>query len=159
MKFEEVTPFCFVFRTGTWKIFMKTHSIESRTGKYTVCRLVLAYYSPEILQTGAMKGLMGNAKQHEWHNYNLRFKGRLFQNEGTREGCLVFCCKSIYYWLTVTLWQASDGLEAGISSFFPVEDYNQRVVEHWTKYRQLTNQTEEGHWRREEREADILTAD
>ena len=36
------------------------HRIENncyRTGKYTVCRLVRASFSPEILQAGAVKGL------------------------------------------------------------------------------------------------------
>ena len=30
------------------------------TGKYTVCRRVRAYFSPEILQAGAVKGLRKN---------------------------------------------------------------------------------------------------
>ena len=40
---------------------IKTYSIESRryrTGKYTVCRHVYESFSPEILQAGAVKGLM-----------------------------------------------------------------------------------------------------
>jgi len=40
---------------------METHRIESRchrSGKYTVCRLVRAAFSPEIVQVGAVEGLM-----------------------------------------------------------------------------------------------------
>ena len=42
------------------RIIMKTQNIESRcyrTGKYTVCRRFLAFFSPEILQAVAVKGL------------------------------------------------------------------------------------------------------
>ena len=41
-------------------IMMKTQSIESRcyrTGKCTVCRRVRAFFSPEMLQAWAVKGL------------------------------------------------------------------------------------------------------
>ena len=41
--------------------FIKTHTLKVdcyRTGKYTLCRRVRAYSSPEILQAGAVKGLM-----------------------------------------------------------------------------------------------------
>ena len=40
---------------------METHGTESRchrSGTYAVCRLVPASFSPEILQAGAVKGLM-----------------------------------------------------------------------------------------------------
>ena len=40
---------------------METHSNQNRcyrTGKYTVCRRVRASFSPEILQAGAVKGLI-----------------------------------------------------------------------------------------------------
>ena len=43
------------------KRFSWTHSTESRrykTGKYTVCRRVPASFSPQILQAGAVKGLI-----------------------------------------------------------------------------------------------------
>ena len=32
--------------------------MRHRSGKYTVCRLVRAAFSPEILQAGAVKGLI-----------------------------------------------------------------------------------------------------
>ena len=52
--------FVFFFALACERIFLKTHSTESRcvsTGKYTVCRRVLASFSPGILQAGAVKWL------------------------------------------------------------------------------------------------------
>ena len=43
------------------RILIKTHSVENRcyrTGKYTVCRCDRASFSLEILQAGAVKGLI-----------------------------------------------------------------------------------------------------
>ena len=34
-----------------------------RTGKYTVCRRIRAYFSPEILHAGAVKGLRKNERK------------------------------------------------------------------------------------------------
>ena len=51
----------FFFALACERIFFEAHNIESRcytTGKYTVCRRVHASFSPEILQAGAVKGLM-----------------------------------------------------------------------------------------------------
>ena len=39
------------------RIFVKTHSIESRCAIGPVCRRVRASFSPEILQSGAVKEL------------------------------------------------------------------------------------------------------
>ena len=51
--------FCLLFRICEW-IFIETHSLERRcyrSGTYTVCRLVRASFSPEIVQVGAVKWL------------------------------------------------------------------------------------------------------
>ena len=43
------------------RIFIETHSTESRcyrSEKYSACRRVRAFFSPDILQTGAVKGLI-----------------------------------------------------------------------------------------------------
>ena len=48
---------CFLFNFN----FIETHTIESRcyrSGTYTVCRRVRAFFSPEILQAVAVKGLI-----------------------------------------------------------------------------------------------------
>ena len=47
--------------------FVKTHSVENicyRTGIITVCRRVRAPFSPDILQAGAVKGLIGASEQN-----------------------------------------------------------------------------------------------
>ena len=52
--------FVFFFAPACERLFITTHSTESRcykTRKYTVCRHVHASFSPEILQAGAVKGL------------------------------------------------------------------------------------------------------
>ena len=55
-------PSCFsVFTLACKRTFIKTHSIESRcykTGNYTVCRRVRASLIPDILEAGAVKGLI-----------------------------------------------------------------------------------------------------
>ena len=60
-KFETLTPFCLLFHTGMWgEKISKTHSTENRcyrTGKH-IRRRVRALFSPEILQAGAVKGLI-----------------------------------------------------------------------------------------------------
>ena len=62
VKFQTLKPFSFLFfAPACERINMKTQNIESRcyrTGKYTVCRRVHASFSPEILQAGAVKGLI-----------------------------------------------------------------------------------------------------
>ena len=43
------------------RIFIETHSIESRcyrSEKYSACRRIRAFFSPDILQIGAVKGLI-----------------------------------------------------------------------------------------------------
>ena len=58
---KPLTVSVFFFALECGKIFIKKHSIESRcyrTGKYTVCRRYRASFSPEILQSGAVKGLI-----------------------------------------------------------------------------------------------------
>ena len=63
-KSETLNRFCLLFRTGMWKDYPKTHSIESwcyRTRKYTVCRrdhASFTSFSLEIFQAGAVKGLI-----------------------------------------------------------------------------------------------------
>ena len=54
------------------RIFIKTHTIESRcrTKKYTVYRRVCASFSPEMLQAGAVKGLI--------HCYNAKNQPSLY---------------------------------------------------------------------------------
>ena len=51
----------FFFALACQRIFIQTHSIESKCvigpENYTVCRRVRASFSPEILQAGAVKGL------------------------------------------------------------------------------------------------------
>ena len=63
-KFETLKPFCFLFRTGVSKTFIKTYIIESgcyKTEKHTVYGRVRASFSLEMLQAGAVKGLNGSA--------------------------------------------------------------------------------------------------
>ena len=53
--------FDFFFRMACERIFIKTHSIESRRvigPERTVCRRVRASFSPVIIQAGAVMGLM-----------------------------------------------------------------------------------------------------
>ena len=62
-KFETLKAFCLLFRTGVWKDFYQKVSIEFRcyrTGNYTVSRRINTcfFFCPEMLQTGAVKGLM-----------------------------------------------------------------------------------------------------
>ena len=68
-KFETFQPFCLFFfllfffspALACQKTLITAHIIESRcyrTSKYTVCRHVLASFSPEILQAGTVKGLI-----------------------------------------------------------------------------------------------------
>ena len=60
VKFETLKPFSFLFALARERVFIESHSIESRcyrTGKYTACRRLCPFYSPEILQAGAVKGL------------------------------------------------------------------------------------------------------
>ena len=62
-KFEIVTPFFFFSCKQT---FIKMHSIESRsvihrTRKYTLCRRVCALFCLDVLQAGAVKGLILNS--------------------------------------------------------------------------------------------------
>ena len=55
-------------------MFDKTHSIDDRcyrTETYTVCRHVHASFSPDILQSGAVKGLTGG-----WNGYHNRSQHR-----------------------------------------------------------------------------------
>jgi len=60
-KFETFKLSVFFLALACERIFIKTHSIESRkcyrTGRYTVYRRVHATFSPEIVQAGAVKGL------------------------------------------------------------------------------------------------------
>ena len=56
-----LTVSVFFFALACERVFIETHSIESRcyrTGKYTVCRCTCASFSLEILQAGAVKGLI-----------------------------------------------------------------------------------------------------
>ena len=58
--YKLLSPFVFFIVQARERIITKTQSIESRrywTGKYTVCRRVRAYFSPETLQARAVKGL------------------------------------------------------------------------------------------------------
>ena len=55
--------FVFFFELACVRISIKAHRIENRcygTRKYTVCHHVRASFSPELLQAGAVKGLMVN---------------------------------------------------------------------------------------------------
>ena len=61
LNLKPVSISVFLFALTCERMFMKTHSIESgcyRTGKHTVCRRVRAAFSPDILQAGAVKGLI-----------------------------------------------------------------------------------------------------
>ena len=64
VKCEIVKAFVFISRfLGCKGISVKMHSTESRfvvrrTGKYTVCRRLDVHFSPDILQAGAVKGLI-----------------------------------------------------------------------------------------------------
>ena len=53
----------FFFALTRERMFIKAHSIENRccrTGRYTVCRRIHAFFCPEILQAGAVKGIKRN---------------------------------------------------------------------------------------------------
>jgi len=67
-KFEICTPI-FRSRFTIWKDFcqnnIKSRFVRHRTGKYTVCRHVCGLFSPEIIRTGAVKGLI-----HMYTNLN-----------------------------------------------------------------------------------------
>ena len=57
---KPLSLFVIFFAQACKRIFIKTHSTESRcyrTGKYTVRRRVRISFSPEILQVSAVKGL------------------------------------------------------------------------------------------------------
>ena len=59
-KFETLNCFCRIFTLSCKRIFIETHSIESRcyrSGKDTVCRRVRVSFNPKMLQAGAEKGL------------------------------------------------------------------------------------------------------
>ena len=62
--------FVFFFALACERIFIKTHSIKKsmcyRTGKYTVRRRFHASFIPEILQAGAVKGLIFRAVSVPW---------------------------------------------------------------------------------------------
>ena len=65
-KFEIITTFFLLLVLACKKTFMKMHSIESRsaihrTRKYTLCRRVCALFSLDVLQAGAVKGLILNS--------------------------------------------------------------------------------------------------
>ena len=58
---KALTVSVFFFALACERIFIETRSIENRcyrTGKYTVCKRVSASFSPEILQAGALRGLI-----------------------------------------------------------------------------------------------------
>ena len=61
---ETVKPFCLLSALASERTFINMYSIESRTGKYTVCRRVRATFSPEILEAGAVKGLKWLSSLH-----------------------------------------------------------------------------------------------
>ena len=57
---KAVAASVFFFTLACERVFIETHSIESRCyrpEKWTVCRRVCVSFSPDILQVGAMKGL------------------------------------------------------------------------------------------------------
>ena len=57
---KPLSLFLLFFALACERVFIKTHSIESRchrTGKYTLCWRVRASFSTGILQAGAVKGL------------------------------------------------------------------------------------------------------
>ena len=74
---KPLSLFVFFFALACEKIFVRTRSIENRcyrTGKYPVRRRVLAFFSPKILQAGAVMGLeccvlqccVGTILCHDW---------------------------------------------------------------------------------------------
>ena len=71
-KFETLRHFCLIFRYGMWKEFRQNAShwkwMCYRTGKYAVCRCVRAFFSPNILHAGAVKGLK-NWCRRDWQNF------------------------------------------------------------------------------------------
>jgi len=75
--FQPLSLSVFFFTLACERIFIKTHGIENRcyrTGKYTVCRLVRASFSPEILQAGAVKGLTFSEYASQAVNTNKMIK-------------------------------------------------------------------------------------
>ena len=66
---KPLSLFVFFLALTCERIVIKTHCIENRAywiGKYTVCRLVPASFSPYILQAVAVKGL----KIQKKYNHN-----------------------------------------------------------------------------------------
>ena len=58
---KPLSRFVFFFALACERIFTQTHSIESRCyriEKHTVCRRVRASFSPDLLQAGAVNGLI-----------------------------------------------------------------------------------------------------
>ena len=80
---KPVSRFVLFFALASGRDFTTTHSTESRcyrTGKYSVCRHVPASFSPEILQAGAVKGLIGRFPNED--RASLAVKGlRLGDND------------------------------------------------------------------------------
>ena len=57
-KFQTLEPFCLLFFARACERIESSRVILDRAGKYTVCRRIRASFSPEIVQSGAVKGLM-----------------------------------------------------------------------------------------------------